>query len=178
MFVIDSNFQYIRHFVGNPDVATAIMEDLKSREDTINPEAIKIKDCEEGFWDPGGPLWTGDKIHTFDLGDTKFRVHHQHIPDFAYWVRHDNTQQVRDWNGTKYHKIHSGYLSCICVTPDEYETLFEQLRDPQLIFEGASAQEERLDRMSQAGIVQVAKVQDEEGNDKLAVVERVKPTLN
>jgi len=176
MFEVESEWQFIRHYVGNRAVAEAVAANLADR--GKHPEAVTVVPCDMGVWDPGGSLWTGDTRHTFDLGETQIEVYYQHLSAFVSWVIRKKTKEIRIQDGVSYHKIHSGYMGCICVTPAEYQTLLEQVNDVELAFKGSIAREESRSRSAQAGVLQVARVKDKDGQDQVAVVAPIDPTLN
>lgn len=178
MFIIESQSQFIRHYVGNEAVAQAVAEDLRNRKECFKPESVEVVDCVVGQWDPGGMLWVGDKHHTFDLGETQVDVYYQHLKSFIQWVTADKTQKAREYNDIKYHKIHSGYMSCVCVTPSEYETLLHQINDAELIFKGSVSDDERQRRINNAGVLQVTKIKNEDGDEQLAITKPIDPVMN
>lgn len=179
MFKVNSEFQYIHHFVSSRDIANAVKDDLASREDCQHPELINVEEVTDNArWDPGGSLWVGDKTHIFSLPNINIEVYLQHVNAFIAWVNRAK-EEVRDWQGTKYHKIHSGYLFCICLSPDEIDKLIEQFNDVNLTFSASVSEEERSERMAMAGILSVAKVKDSDGNEQIAVIKpKKKPLLN
>ena len=177
MFRVNSKFQYIHHYVSSKEIAEAIRDDLASREDCVHSEEVVVEDCNESAkWDPGGSLWIGDKKHTFSLKGIDIEVYFQHINSFEEWVWRSH-KDLRDWNGVKYHKIHSGYLFCVCVSPDELDELIKQF-DVELDFKASASEEEFDRRMHEAGVLRVADIKDADGNEKRVVLKPDKPILH
>lgn len=176
--MVDSKFQYIHHFVSSKEIANAVKEDLVNREDCKHPDIITAEEHDgTARWDPGGSLWVGDKTHVFSLTNIDIEVYLQHVNAFVIWANRAK-EKLRDWHGVKYHKIHSGYLFCICISPDELDELINQLNNPELAFKASTSEEERNERMSAAGILKAVKIKDSDGNEKVIVIKPKKPTLN
>lgn len=176
MFKIDSKFQYIFHFASTEEIANAIKDDLASREECEYPGLVEIENCEDepASWDPGGILMVNDKTFIFKLKNIAIEIKRQHFSYFVDWVQH---AELREWFDTKYYKIHSGYLSCLCITHDEFEELKFQLNNSELAL-AAMASIQARQAAIEGAFIQVAKVKDEDGNPVVVKVKRQEHTLN
>jgi len=176
MFKIDSKFQYLFHFASTEEIANAVKDDLASREDCEHPEIIEVEDRkdETATWDPGGTLMMNDKTFLFELDSITIEIRRQHFSYLIDWVQH---AQLKEWFDTKYYKIYSGYLNCLCITPRELEQLKGQLDDPKLALEAMVSTQERQAAI-ESSFTQVARVKDEDGNSAIAKVKRKEYTLN
>jgi len=179
MFYVESRFQYIHHCVSSREIADAVREDLSSRKDCANPELVIVEETSNNAkWDPGGPIWIGDEKHIFKLQNINIEVCFQHINYLKSFVI-SAKNKLREWNGVKYHKIHSGYMWCVCVSPNELDELIEQLEDQELLFKASASLDEVEERKSSAGIVQVRAVKDDDdGKERLVEVKRKEQVLN
>jgi len=176
MFIIDSKFQYIFHFASTEGIANAVRDDLASRECCEHPELVVIEDHADNpaNWDPGGVLMKGDKKFTFTLDNIKIEIYRQHYPYFVDWIQHAT---LREWFDVKYYKIHSGYMSCLCITPDEFEQLKEQINNPELAMKASISCYERQEVVENA-FEQVAKVIDQNGDHAVVKIKKEKSILN
>ena len=174
-YKITSDFQYIYHFASTKEIADTVVNDISSIDECQYADSIAIEECKETWWDPGSSLWVGDDRHVFKLNDIDIKVYIQHINIFAEWVY---KTELRTFNGVDYYKIHSGYMACVCITPTEYEKLKAQLSDPELGFKATNAFEERCRRVEASGIIQCARITDEDGNKKIVRIKPKDPILN
>lgn len=176
MFIIDSKFQYIFHFASTKEIADAIKEDLASREDCEHPELVTAEDHgdKHAGWDPGGVLMKGDKTFVFELDNIKIEIYRQHYTYFVDWIQHAS---LREWFDTKYYKIHSGYMSCLCITPNELAELKRQISNPELALKASVSYHERQAAIEDS-FEQVAEAQDENGNSVVVKIKKKDPILN
>lgn len=176
MFLIESNFQFIRHYATNRQVATAVVKDLQSRDSCVDPESITIKECDFGDWDPGGAICLNDDTHVFDFNGSKLNVYQQHLFRFSYWVNQASNERMS--GSVAYYKVHSGYLSCFCVTPDEYKKLVSDINSADFKFKSSAEFEDNLSKLNEAGIIFATKIPDENGNDVVMVTKPIAPTIH
>jgi hypothetical protein len=177
MFKIDSKLQYVYHYTGIRDIAEAVRDNLMSREDCAHPEAVDIEDCkdEPAHWDPGGMLCTSDGKYTFKLLSMNIEVYRQHIQQLTRWI---NNAKLKDWHGTKYYTVYSGYLHCLCLSPVEFEQLKKQIHSQDAVREGIIGSEIRQSAIEGSGVIQAVRVKDDSGEEKIMRVERKTPVLN
>ena len=176
MFVIDSKFQYIFHFASTEEIASAVRDDLASREDCEHPELVVVEEHNDkpAGWDPGGVLMKGDKTFTFKLKNMEIEIYRQHYYHFVDWIQHAS---LREWFNTKYYKIHSGYMSCLCITPEEFDQLKDQVNNPELALKASISCHERQ-AVVENSFEQVAMSKDEDGNPVVVKVKKKETILN
>ena len=153
------------HYVSTKEIADEVKADLEFRYGSMYLSEEDGNDCS---WDPGGMLMTGDAEFTFPLDNITIVCKAQHFEYFAaylddYSPRGDKVQYV---------KIHGRYF-CICITPEEFESLKALVDDPELFKmaeESWKKREEKLNKLAEAGsIKRVVKGEDGKLYEKVQV---------
>jgi len=177
MFKINSDFQYIYHLVSTKAIADAVKNDLQGREYCERPDLITVEDQGNDWanWDPGGTMWVSDEYHEFQLDGILIKVYKQHL---AYFIHAVNNTKEREWIDTKYYKIHSGYMACLCITPEEFIDLSIQINDMDVIAEADMMYEHKLDVIDASGIVMAHKQMLDDGTEVISKLKRKEKILH